>query len=392
MDLVWAQLAQAQAPKETILRETPAARGHAIEVRLYAEDPAQGFVPTPGRVDFLKWPSGPGIRVDSGIEQGQTIGTSFDSMLAKLIVSAPTREHAVARMQFALDETVILGMGTNQSYLKAMSLHPRVIEGRVHTGFLGKEFGNFAPEIAESALSRSFRGEKSGNHALGCRNCRKRVRVRRNSPLPGSRTAAAHEGCRRHLQDFRKEDSRCRTADAGWKFETRPGGWVIATDSSGASNPVRGFGSARQIEFAVATGGVASTGFGEVLVKSHGAGAGGSQASIDADLTAQFPGKVRKILVQAGSRVAAGDPLVLVEAMKMEFAVKAPVSGKVTKIRVSEGQQLSPGDRFLDFEPEGRHRWQIAIAFQFLKSVPGTGFRTKTARFRLCRRSISFAG
>lgn len=141
--------------------------------------------------------------------------------------------------------------------------------------------------------------------------------------------------------------------DAGWKFETRPGGWVIATDSSGArirfaASEVRG-----KLSFAVATGGVASTGFGEVLVKSHGAGAGGSQASIDADLTAQFPGKVRKILVQEGSRVAAGDPLVLVEAMKMEFAVKAPVSGKVTKIRVSEGQQLSPGERFLDFEPEG---------------------------------------
>ncbi len=162
LDLVWAQLAQAQAPEATILAETPLARGHAIEVRIYAEDPAQGFAPTPGRVDFLKWPSGPGIRVDSGIEQGQTIGTSFDSMLAKLIVSAPTREHALARMRFALDETVILGMGTNQSYLKAISLHPRVIEGRVHTGLLGKDFGNFVPEISENALALLSDARKAG--------------------------------------------------------------------------------------------------------------------------------------------------------------------------------------------------------------------------------------
>ena len=145
VDLVWAQLAQAQAPKDTILRDVPSARGHAIEVRIYAEDPSQGFMPTPGKVERLKWPMGPGIRVDSGIEEGQTVGTSFDSMLAKLIIFAPNRDHAVARMRFALDETVILGMGTNQSYLRAIAAHPAVREGRVHTGFLGTEFANFAP-------------------------------------------------------------------------------------------------------------------------------------------------------------------------------------------------------------------------------------------------------
>src|SRR6185369_2679643 len=114
VDLVWAQITQALDPKETILAETPTPRGHAIEVRIYAEDPAQGFMPTPGRVEMLRWPTGPGIRVDSGIEEGQTVGTSFDSMLAKLIVHAPNRDHAVARMRWALQETVILGLGTNQ--------------------------------------------------------------------------------------------------------------------------------------------------------------------------------------------------------------------------------------------------------------------------------------
>jgi acetyl/propionyl-CoA carboxylase alpha subunit len=162
VDLVWAQITQALAPKETILRETPVARGHAIEVRIYAEDPAQGFMPTPGKVEKIHWPTGPGIRIDSGIEEGQTIGTSFDSMLAKLIVFAPTRDHALARMKFALEETVIFGVGTNQDYLRAMASHPAVREGRVHTGFLGTEFKDYAPKLQGESLALLAAAYESG--------------------------------------------------------------------------------------------------------------------------------------------------------------------------------------------------------------------------------------
>jgi len=170
VDLVWAQITQALAPKETILRETPVARGHAIEVRIYAEDPAQGFMPTPGKVEKIHWPTGPGIRVDSGIEEGQTIGTSFDSMLAKLIVFAPTRDHALARMKFALEETVIFGVGTNQDYLRAMASHPAVREGRVHTGFLGTEFKDYAPKLqgeSLAVLSAAYESVKTSGPPFG---------------------------------------------------------------------------------------------------------------------------------------------------------------------------------------------------------------------------------
>jgi len=164
LDLVWAQVQQALLPKETVLKEAPAARGAAIEVRLYAEDPAQGFMPTPGKIERLRWPSGPGIRVDSGIEEGQTVGTQFDSMLGKLIVHAPTRAQAVARMQGALAETVVLGIGTNQSYLQAIARHPKVREGKVHTGFLGEVFGEFQPrpEATELALLAAARAQGFG--------------------------------------------------------------------------------------------------------------------------------------------------------------------------------------------------------------------------------------
>ena len=153
VDLVWAQLAQAQAPRDVILRDTPAARGHAIEVRIYAEDPSQGYIPTPGRVERLRWPTGAGIRVESGIEEGQTVGTQFDSMLAKLVVHAHNREHSLARLRFALDETVIHGLGTNLSFLSALAHDPAVLEGKVHTGYLTDAFSNFVPVPDSDSLS-----------------------------------------------------------------------------------------------------------------------------------------------------------------------------------------------------------------------------------------------
>jgi acetyl/propionyl-CoA carboxylase alpha subunit len=172
VDLVHAQLIQAITGK-CPLKEAPAARGHAIEVRLYAEDPSQGFLPAPGKIERLRWPLGAGIRVDSGIEEGQAIGTQFDSMLGKLIVHAADRSAAIARLQYALGETVILGVGTNQVYLRAISRHPAVQAGKVHTGFLGNEFAAFAPQPTEeelrliaSARSEGFgrRGSFSAGH------------------------------------------------------------------------------------------------------------------------------------------------------------------------------------------------------------------------------------
>lgn len=162
VDLVHAQLEQVLVPDRPALAISPSARGHAIEVRLYAEDPAQGFMPSPGKIERLRWPTGAGIRIDSGIEEGQKVGTQFDSMLAKLIVHGTNRGHALSRLRYALEETVLLGVGTNQSYLLELCDHPAVRESRVHTKFLETEFGDFAPKLGEEDLellaSASARG------------------------------------------------------------------------------------------------------------------------------------------------------------------------------------------------------------------------------------------
>ena len=162
VDLVWAQIAQAQSPETTLLSEIPSARGHAIEVRIYAEDPAQGFIPTPGRVERLRWPTGAGIRVESGIEEGQSVGIQFDSMLGKLIVHASNREMAIHRLKFALEETVILGIGTNQNYLMALLEDPPVREGRVDTGFLDSQFARFSPKLSAEEIGLVLSARKEG--------------------------------------------------------------------------------------------------------------------------------------------------------------------------------------------------------------------------------------
>lgn len=134
---------------------------------------------------------------------------------------------------------------------------------------------------------------------------------------------------------------------AAWKFTVRPGGWILAEGPNGERNRfayVEGKGRA-----SAAIGGHLF--FGEWLSERKGHGSHASAG--DSDLTAQFPGKVRKVLVEAGAKVEAGVPLILIEAMKMEFTVKAPAAGVVKRILVTEGQQLSPGDRFFEFEVAG---------------------------------------
>jgi biotin carboxyl carrier protein len=132
-------------------------------------------------------------------------------------------------------------------------------------------------------------------------------------------------------------------SDKGWKFTVRPGGWILAELPSGERR--RFAVSETKGKFSASVGGRLL--HGDVLSRERG---GDTGPSPDSDLSAQFPGKVRKVLVADGAVVKAGEPLLLVEAMKMEFAIKAPGAGRVKKVLVKEGQQLSPGDRFVDFE------------------------------------------
>ena len=161
IDLVHEQIKLGTSFDSFRLPEVPAPRGHAIEVRVCSEDPSQDFIPCTGLIDHLIFPSGPGIRVDRGIEVGQKVGTQFDSLCAKLIVHAGSRELAVRKMQYVLRETVISGVGSNLSYLSAISINPSVVEGKVSTLFLDRKFKDFHPDVTPESIAMFEEFERS---------------------------------------------------------------------------------------------------------------------------------------------------------------------------------------------------------------------------------------
>ena len=172
VDLVHEQIRLAISPGTYTLPVLTKPDGHSLEVRVYAEDPSQEFIPCTGTVNHLIWPSGPGIRLDRGIEVGQVMGTSFDSMCAKIIVKAPTRDLAMKRMQFALRETVISGIGTNLEYLNQIAHHPKVLEGRVTTHLLDSDFKTFAahPQESDFAMLDAFESSQAFQHGMNLRS------------------------------------------------------------------------------------------------------------------------------------------------------------------------------------------------------------------------------
>ena len=127
--------------------------GHAIEARVYAEDPAAGFLPTGGRVLALHEPSGPGVRVDSGIAEGSVVGSDYDPMLAKVIAHGADRAEALRRLDAALRDTVVLGLGTNTGFLRALLADPDVRAARLDTGLVGRRLGEWtAAELPTDVL------------------------------------------------------------------------------------------------------------------------------------------------------------------------------------------------------------------------------------------------
>ncbi len=135
-DLVCAQILVAGGAPLPWRQADLTARGHAIECRVYAEDPENGFMPSLGPLLLLREPSGPGVRVDTGVRQGDEVSLYYDPMIAKLSVHAPDRPAAIARMAAALRDYPILGVTTNHEYLLAVLAAPAFAAGRLHTGFL----------------------------------------------------------------------------------------------------------------------------------------------------------------------------------------------------------------------------------------------------------------
>ncbi len=339
VDLVEWQLRVARGEPLPLAQDAIRAEGHAMEARLYAEDPETGFLPSTGTLTRLVFPHGPGIRIDTGVEQGMAVTPYYDPMIAKLIVFAPTRESAAALLTQALDRTVVEGVKTNRAFLAQLASHPAFIAGEVSTGFIDQYRDDLRPRTqAPPALVAA------AAHALALR-----------PPIPGP---FARFGA------FRMNLDPVRTLDL-WEGGRHHALQLVGDTLSGLEEPVRG-AARREGDWIVLGGDLAPLRAVSIEEGAHGLSlrhAGQTYAFTteppravaaalagDGRVVAPMPGRVLQLSVKPGQRVAAGDRLVVLEAMKMEHRMTAPADATVRAVHVAEGDQVAEGTALVELE------------------------------------------
>ncbi|MEO3812745.1 biotin carboxylase N-terminal domain-containing protein [Sphaerisporangium sp. B11E5] len=345
LDLVELQLRVAAGEPLPFAQGEVRARGHAVEARVYAEDPAHGFLPTGGRVLALAEPGATGVRVDSGVRAGSVVGSDYDPMLSKVIAWGPDRASALRRLDAALRETTVLGVTTNVAFLRALLADPAVASGDLGTGLIDERLG--------ALLAAAY-----GDGALP-------PDVRAAAALVFQDDLAAAAG-----DDPWDVPDGWRLGEPAWTT------WVLETRGSTARVRVRGL-PAHGAE--VAPGDEAPVAArlaradGEVLVTldgvarryacasdgrtlwlgrdgqawaitPHVAGDPGDAAAAggagDGVVRSPMPGTVLLVKVVPGERVTEDQPLLIVEAMKMEHTVTAPIDGVVAELSARAGRPV----------------------------------------------------
>ncbi len=325
VDLIELQLAIAEGRPIGIDQATIdhrlATGGHAVEVRLYAEDAEDGFLPATGRVERLRWPSGDGVRIDAGIDEGTVVGSRFDPMLAKVIAHGADRADAFDRLSKALDETIVLGLTTNLRFLRWLVREPAVRDGQMRIDTLGRiwppdDWSTRAaiPGAAWQAAARALASvEVGGGWRL---NGPPRIRLVAESGVEQSVAIEASAAA------------------------VRPSKVVVAGEDAGRAAFVDVAG--RSIGFRLAPGPDVDRAA-RHAASAHGAG--------PIELVAPMPGSIVAIRAGAGQSVDAGDPVVVLDAMKMEHAVASPIPGTIADVRVRAGDQVARGDVLAVVEP-----------------------------------------
>jgi acetyl-CoA/propionyl-CoA carboxylase, biotin carboxylase, biotin carboxyl carrier protein len=343
VDLVELQVRIAAGEKLPITQDDIALSGHAIEARVYAEDPGRGFLPTGGDVLDLTEPQGPGVRVDSGLARGTVIGSEYDPMLAKVIAHAVDRPSALRALDRALADTAVLGVTTNIEFLRFLLADPDVVAGRLDTGLLDRRTSDFDPArpgdtelIAASAYRwlRSWPGpgadlwQVPSGWRVGERaptifrlHAGERTDHVYLTGTPQTATAVVENGESHSLTASLDGDCLMVTLD-GLRTD-----YLVAAEDSGGTGQIWLSGAGRTAVVEEVR---------EAPVRPD------DEHSGDAELTSPMPGSVVAVGVGDGERVDAGAVVVTVEAMKMEHTLAAPVDG-VVELLVAVGDQVKVG-------------------------------------------------
>ncbi|MDN5853441.1 MAG: carbamoyl-phosphate synthase subunit L, partial [Actinomycetia bacterium] len=347
LDLVAMQLAVAAGEPLEVGQDAIECSGHAIEARVYAEDPYHDFLPQAGLAELVRWPAPDRARVDEALRSGQEVGTAYDPMLAKIIVHGPTREAARRNLVAALDETAVLGLTTNVGFLRRLAASEAFRDAEIHTAWLDSDPSGLTTREVTPALALPIAAWAVG-----------RVSMPREDGHPFG------------------------TAD-GWRLAGAPAPVPVelAYDDESATvhvDPVNGLVSTpdgRTTRIGLVERSVSQTGQTErvrldvdgvtldttllvrphaITVSLHGQpwtfqrpdvfAPGAVAGTGDADVLAPMPGTVLSVVGEVGATVREGDVLGVVEAMKMELALKAPYDGTVALVHAEVGKQVALGD------------------------------------------------
>jgi acetyl/propionyl-CoA carboxylase alpha subunit len=343
LDLVRLQIEVAGGARLPRQEDLPRARGHAIEVRLYAEDAERDYLPQTGTLDRFEIEPLPGLRIDTGVETGSVVGVHYDPMLAKVIAWAPSRGEAAAKLARSLERASIHGVRTNRRLLCSILRHGEFLAGRTDTGFLER---HPAGVLGRDAYDDELRREHALVAALALQ-----AAARADARVLGF----APSGWR----NVPSQDQRRAFEDAAGRREVS---YRIAGQSVQASVDGVALGALR----------LHACGDGVVdlerdsVRRRYRVGFRGAQVFLDGpqgpaelrelprfpdieaavaagSLAAPMPGKVIEVRVAVGDRVEAGTVLVVLEAMKMEQKVTAPAAGVVAEVRAAPGDQVEAG-------------------------------------------------
>jgi geranyl-CoA carboxylase alpha subunit len=300
LDLVEWQLRVARGEALPITQEQVRLRGHAIEVRLYAEDAYAGFLPQTGRIDAWRPATGPGVRIDHGMKDGLAISPFYDPMIAKVIASGASREEARRRLIGALRDTVVLGPTTNRHFLIRVLEHPEFAAGKATTAFLGTH-SFAAPDLTDAHWQTA-------------------------ASLLWQHSAARHPADLRGWRNSNPEPTPFRLAVGDTERALALG------EASAAALPHIVDGSDIVVDF---------DGFTVRFEDRTYLPPASATAGSDGTLRAPMDGRIVAIKVAAGDRVVRGQTLVVLEAMKIQHQLKAALDASVESIAVQEGQQVA---------------------------------------------------
>ena len=338
LDLVEWQIRVARGEMLPLSQSAIVQAGHAVEARLYAEDAEGGFLPSTGTLTDLRFPAGPGIRIDSGVAPGSEITMFYDPMIAKVIAFGADRSAAIDRLVGALDGCVVAGVKSNRAFLARLADHRAFRAGEIDTGFIARHAADLAaPTVPDDRVAALA--------ALAL--------VTAAVPAPPATIFERLGGWRLNLPFERyvdlftpdrlsltltREGNATRidglgmplTATARWlsdlTFEAEIDGELIRAMVLITPDAIEVRIAGRVYRFATRAAAAAAKG-----------------SASDARVTAPMPGRVLTLDVKAGDTVAVGDRLLVLEAMKMEHRIVARLAGTVTAVNVSEGDQVSDG-------------------------------------------------